>query len=225
VPPDALARKEGPDWRGAAAAATVKVVSVRVEGGRMMQAPRFEGLGAVLALSVTLAAAGCAAGPQSPPPDTTASTLSVGFRDYDNRTAIDLRHQAGVGETTVPAGVAAVWGILPAIFEQLEIDVTHVDASAGEMGNPGYRARRVGGERMSRWLDCGRSLVRANADEYEVRLAVVVQLLGAENGTRVRTTVDAYARDRSVSGGSVHCLSWGHLERRIGELVMERLEA
>ena len=191
----------------------------------MMQAPRFQCVGMVLAWIAALTAAGCATSPASRPAETNTSTLSVGFRDYDNRTSIDLRHQAGVGETTVPAGLTAVWGILPAVFEQLEIDITHVDASAGEMGNPGYRARRVGGERMSRWLDCGRSLVRSNADEYEVRLAVVVQLLAAEHGTTVRTTVDAYARDRSVSGGSVHCLSWGSLERRVGELVMEMLEA
>ena len=51
----------------------------------------------------------------------------------------------------------------------------------------------------------------------------MVQLLPTTIGTTVRTTVDAYARDRSQSGGSVHCISNGRLERRIPELVGERL--
>jgi hypothetical protein len=130
-----------------------------------------------------------------------------------------------VGQTLVAASLTEIWGVLPAVFEQLDIDVTIVDAGTGVMGNTGYRARRVEGERMSRWLDCGRGLLRANADEYEVTLSVIVQLLPSlEGATTVRTTVDAYARDRSLSAGSVHCLSWGHLERRVGELVRERVE-
>jgi hypothetical protein len=57
-----------------------------------------------------------------------------------------------------------------------------------------------------------------------VTLAVMVQLVTAADGrTVVRTTLDAYARDPSTSSASVHCITWGSLERRIGELVIERL--
>jgi hypothetical protein len=179
-----------------------------------------------LSLLVALAATGCATPPRNPPAETNVSTLSVGYRDSDAQSAVDLRHQPGVGQATLLASLTEIWGVLPSVFEQLDIDVTHVDAAAGVMGNTGYRARRVAGERMSAWLDCGRGLMRANADEYEVRLSVMVQLLpAAEGATTVRTTVDAYARDRSLSAGSVHCLSWGHLERRIGELIQERIDA
>jgi hypothetical protein len=181
-------------------------------------------LGLPLLCGVTVGA--CALPPRNPPPATNVSTLSVGFRDSDAQDAVDLRHQPDVAETAVPARLTEVWGVLPSVFEQLEIDVARVDAGAGVMGNPGYRARRVEGERMSRWLDCGRGLIRANADEYDVTLSVIVQLLPAADGlTTVRTTVDAYARDRSLNAGSVHCISWGHLERRVGELVQQRLGA
>ena len=179
--------------------------------------------GARSALVLVLWMGACALPPRTPPPETNSSTLNVGFRDYDNHTAVDLRHQPGVGVMTVPASATSVWGVLPAVFEQLEIDVNVVQAEDGIMGNDGYRARRIEGQRLSRWLDCGRGPVQANADEYQVTLTVIVQLLVAQAGTTLRTTVDAYARERGVSGGAIHCLSWGNLERRIPQLVMERL--
>jgi hypothetical protein len=67
--------------------------------------------------------------------------------------------------------------------------------------------------------------MRPFADEYEVTLSVIVQVLVADAGaTKVRTLVDAYARDRTMSSGPVHCISSGTLERRVGELVAERLD-
>ena len=177
---------------------------------------------ASLAELLALCVSACAA-PASNAPSSTLSTVGVERRDGSNR-LVDLRHQPDVGETTVPAGLTAVWGVLPSVFEQLEIEVSRVDAANGVMGNEGYRARSVEGERMSRWLDCGRGPVQANADEYQVTLTVLVQLFGASQGTVVRTTVDAYARGRDISGSSVHCVSWGRLERRIPELVLELLE-
>lgn len=176
------------------------------------------------AVSLALLLGACAPRRQNPPPTTSVSSVGVGFQASDAATTLDLRHQADVGETTVPASVTSVWGVLPEVFDQLEIDLTFVDASSGAMGNGGFRARRVEGERMSRWLDCGRDLIQATADVYDVTLSVLVQLLVVgENATTVRTTIDAYARGRGGSGGRVHCVSWGTLERRIPELVMARL--
>jgi hypothetical protein len=177
-----------------------------------------------VAVSGVLTIGACASPPRNPPADTNINTVSVGFRDSDSNSSVDLRHRPDVGESIVPAGLRSVWVTLPEVFEQLEIEVNHVDASQGTLGNTGYHARRVEGERMSRWLDCGRGLVRAIADEYQVTLSVVVQLLPARaDSTAVRTTVDAYARDRSLGSSSIHCVSWGRLERRVGELVLERL--
>jgi hypothetical protein len=177
---------------------------------------------AIVALLLALATTDCAVAPPNAAP-TTVTRLGVERRDGNNPNPIDLRHQPGVGRTTIPASLTSVWSELAGVLGQLEIAISHVDAGAGTIGNTGYRARRVEGEPMSRWLDCGRGPVRANADVYEVTLTVLVQLHPADNGTTVQTTVDAYARDRSTSGGSVHCLSWGNLERRVPELVLERL--
>jgi len=177
---------------------------------------------AVLAMIMALPVVACSTHTSNPPP-TRVNTLGMERRDGNDR-LVELRHQPDVGETTVPASLRAVWGVLPGVFEQLEIELSVFDAANAVIGNRGYRARTVEGERMSRWLDCGRGPVRPYADEYQVTLTVMVQLLSADNGTVVRTTVDAYARGRDSGGSGVHCISWGSLERRIPELVMETLE-
>jgi len=167
----------------------------------------------------------------SPPPQSAGNTptlTTVFVATSVDRTprGVDLRHQSTVGERAVTASVSQVWGVLPGIFEQLEIETTTVDPSQGLMGNAGYTARRVEGRRLSDYLDCGRSFGREYADQYAVTLTVLVQLVTAADGrTVVRTIMDGYARDPSTSSSSVHCITWGSLERRIGDLVVERVGA
>lgn len=141
------------------------------------------------------------------------------------RDPVNLRNQATVGQRTLTATVTQVWAVLPAVFAQLGIEATRVDSSEGVIGNPAYRARRIEGKRMSEYLDCGRSFGSNYADQYAVTLGILVQLVSSPGGgTVVRTVVDAYARDPSQNGNAVHCITWGSLERRIGDLVAERLE-
>ena len=183
-------------------------------------------LGAALPLVATLGLlAGCL-GPPPQPARNTPTLTTVFVAPSANRTprGVDLRHESTIGERTVTASVSEVWGVLPGIFEQLEIEPTTVDPSQGLMGNAGYRARRVEGRRLSDFVDCGRSLGREYADQYAVTLTVLVQLVTATDGrTVVRTIMDGYARDPSTSSSSVHCITWGSLERRIGDLVVERV--
>ena len=164
----------------------------------------------------------------APQPGNTPTLTTVFVAPSANRTprGVDLRHESTVGERSVEATVTQVWGVLPGIFEQLAIETTTVDPSQALIGNAGYRARRIEGRRLSTYFDCGRVMGREYADSYTVTLAVMVQLVTAADGrTVVRTILDAYARDPSTSSASVHCITWGSLERRIGDLVVERLEA
>ena len=176
-----------------------------------------------LLLCLTLAAAACATPPPPAPPETRVTTIGVEGRHIRNPLVYDLRHQSDVGRRTVPASPAAIWGVLSDVFDQLEIGVSYVDASAGVIGNEGYRARTIEGVRLSRWIDCGVGTLRPKADSHHVTLAVMVQLLPVENGTTVETTVEASAQDPSQSSGSMHCVSHGRIEQRIPELVMEQL--
>ncbi len=187
----------------------------------MANASLFRGRPALLlALTFFL---GCAPRP-SAPPGARPNLASVILQTPDDTRQVNFRNESSVGQRTVAATVAQAWGVLPAVLAQLEIEVASIDPREAVMGNPGYRARRIEGERMSRYLDCGRSFGREYADHYAVTLAVQVQLVpSADGGTIVRTFLDAYARDQATSGSSVHCITRGSLERRVGELVAERL--
>jgi hypothetical protein len=178
------------------------------------------------AISILFCALGACVGTPSPNVGTTPTLTTVFVVPPMDRTprSIDLRHQPTVGEHPVTATVSEVWAVLPEIFAQLEIEATTFDPGGAVIGNDGFRARRVGGERLSSYLDCGRSFGREYADAYAVTLAVLVQLATASDGrTLVRTIMDAYARDPSQSGTSVHCITRGSLERRIGDLVVEKV--
>ena len=141
------------------------------------------------------------------------------------RGTLDLSTEASVRDSILPASRASVWSALPSVFETLEMDTPTVDAASLMIGNARFRPRRrIGGERPSRYFDCGSGPGGDYADRYQVTLYLMVQLRSAPGGgTMVRTTLDASARPRDVAGGSVHCGSKGSLERRIVELILENL--
>jgi len=128
---------------------------------------------------------------------------------------------SSVWDSVVARPRAAIWAVMPDVFETLGIEATTVDPRSFVIGNPGSRVTLIGGSpRLSAYLQCGTGLVGPNADRYDVTLQVMVQLMGdPSGGTLLRTTLDAYARPRDSSGDPIHCSSQRTLERRILDLV------
>ena len=124
----------------------------------------------------------------------------------------------------VAAPVDSVWLVLAEVYDRLEIPVGLRDRGRWNFGNPGYQAHRIEGERLSRYLDCGRGLGPPRADQYSVTMLVLTRLTEAEGGTMVATTVDGSAKPRAVSGSAVACASEGRLELRLVQLIVEVLE-
>jgi hypothetical protein len=116
------------------------------------------------------------------------------------------------------APVDQAWAALPGAYAALGLQRAHaVDgAERTYRAGPATVPRRLGGERPSRFLDCGTTVSMPNADGYEVTLEIVTRLRpeGAA-ATRVETVVHATARPRETSGNLVSCTSNGQLERRI----------
>ena len=112
------------------------------------------------------------------------------------------------------------WSRLPAIFEELGVEVTYSNPATYTMGNRGARIRRIGGERLSRYVDCGYgTTAQPYADQYEVTMGLMVTLTEVEDGTQVTVRVEGSAKPRSVSGHAVNCSSKGTLELRILSLI------
>src|SRR5690242_15604605 len=82
--------------------------------------------------------AACASSP-APDPGTAPTFTTVFVAQPMSQTrSIDLRHESTVGERGVTATVSEVWGALPEIFAQLEIETTTVDPGGPVIGNDGY---------------------------------------------------------------------------------------
>ena len=164
--------------------------------------------------------AGCAAGsgataapPAGPPPRVDA----VG-NGYDVR----LSDDAEAAVTRLEAAPEAAWTALMAAYGKLEIPLATVDAAGRTVGNPGFSVRRrLGGQPLSHYLDCGTNLTGIIANSYIVKLSVGSKLTPeAQGGTTLETRVTASATSPQGTGsGPVRCSSTGRLESDIAKLA------
>lgn len=158
----------------------------------------------------------------SDPGGTTRATPQRSMVEGGGFGGIELFTQPGVSERTIDAASVDVWEILPSVFEQLQIPITLSDPGKKELGNQGYRARRIEGSRMSKYFRCGTGMLGALADEYNITLSIVTRLTDAPGGgTRILTVVDAIGRPRATSGNPLRCESSGVLELRVAQLIAE----
>jgi hypothetical protein len=120
--------------------------------------------------------------------------------------------------TDLDVAMGDAWTRLPAAFASLGLPGgTASESSRTLTVGPVVVARRLGGARLSTYLNCGNSLSHPNADTHSVHLTVVSQLVDTGGRTRVETRVHATATPRVTSGAAVACSSSGALERRIAQ--------
>ena len=130
---------------------------------------------------------------------------------------------------TLRVDAARAWDQLPAVYQALGLPVNASDARLRRIAVTGYQARRIEGQPLSRFLDCGRGLTAGDyADNYQVYLSMETRLVTTSAGpepsrSTVASTLSANARPRAVSGNPVPCQSLGRLERRVTELLQQRL--
>lgn len=125
----------------------------------------------------------------------------------------------------IAASSEEVWAVLQVVYDELGIPLEVVSIPGRYMGNPDFTPRRIGGQRLSRFLDCGYGMTATpRADDYRVNMAVITRLGAAEGGrTSVVTEISANAEARDVSADPVQCSSKGRLETTIVEMITEKL--
>ena len=125
------------------------------------------------------------------------------------------------------ASMHQAWAALIATYQQLEIPLDLEDTANRRLGNPRVRGRRIGGERLSRYFECGQSSMgRPRADQYDVTYSIFSRIIKDDDGrTVLLTELDGSARPTSVSTNPVHCESKGTLEQRIADIVSELLQS
>jgi hypothetical protein len=136
-------------------------------------------------------------------------------------TPIILQTEGSTSEHAIAAPADEVWRVLVTVFESLEIPVTELSGMRA-VENRGYPARRIDGQRMSRFFECGSNVTGEIADSYRVTVSVRSSVEATSVASSVVVTeLDAVATARDTRSGELHCSSKGTLERLIGERVRE----
>src|SRR6185503_15827013 len=123
--------------------------------------------------------------------------------------------------TVVPLPIHQVWAAVRTVYAQFAIPVNLLRTANYQIGNRGYRPRRVGGERPSYYVDCGSGPGAASyADAYSVTMTVLttLQQVGYDL-TAITTVVTATAKPRDANVDPVPCTSRGTLEQQIAGLL------
>jgi hypothetical protein len=169
----------------------------------------------LLALASTVA---CAA-PGTPPAE---SVTRVGVTSQIGNMGItELHTEPGRAAHTLPLPPDSVWRSLPRVYEMLGIAEAGAVPDERLFGARNFRPRRIEGNRLSRYIDCGMGATATpKADEYEVTMTLVSEVQPAgDAGTTLETLLQASGRPRAAAGNRVSCQSNGTLEKRIAELV------
>lgn len=137
---------------------------------------------------------------------------------------IDWQQQRTYDETRLLVDVDKAWAAVPAAYGELGIAPTLVDSKQHVFGNAGATYRRqMGHQRMSRYFDCGSTAGMSNADDYDLLVRVITQVMPAEGGLSiVRTQAEATGHATATSGQVVRCASTGALEERIAHMVSDQ---
>jgi len=138
------------------------------------------------------------------------------------RVNLRTEDQTRLGELAVDYDRA--WALLPEVLQGIGLSIGAIEPEAGRVSHRGERVRRINGERMSTYLDCGiGSTAQPYANLYEVALGYEVVMAHSQRSgiVEVEMRIEATAKPRDVSGNPLSCTSEGALER----LVFTRLQA
>lgn len=116
----------------------------------------------------------------------------------------------------------SIFVALEKAFAELKIPIEARDPQTGLLRNLNAEvSRRIGGQAMSRYLDCGRGFSGNNADFYRITLAISAWVEPAGGAPeRLLVAIAASGRDPAGSRSAYSpCTSRGALEKRIAERV------
>lgn len=161
----------------------------------------------------------------SSPNEDTAREDLIMVGSEDGRTiTLPVRTETVAQRTTIDAPRDDIWALLPAVYEEVGLPAPAADRSTWTVAVQNHSImRRVGSERMSRLIDCGRNMDGDNADTHRIRLSVRTWLEPGTNGTGVNSRVEATAQSVEGRAGSMTCTSRGELELLIANALNARL--
>ena len=130
---------------------------------------------------------------------------------------ITLHPERSESRKTLDFSPTRVWATLPAAYQALPLPIDGLDNTRRSISGTANPYRQFLGSPVSRFVDCGSTIVGPSADSYTVHLRVrsEVDSVGAAS-SGVTTSVDATGNS---SGSIVRCTSTGLIERMVNDQV------
>jgi hypothetical protein len=176
-----------------------------------------------LSLLLAATATACALAPAGPGP---TSQTPISIATPSGQTNMTLTHADPAAANRVHAPPDSVWRALVQVYHDLDVPVdVRSDVERG-IGVRAWRTRRIAGQRMSTWVDCGSGVAGPYANSYSITVSILSQVAAERSGSTITTQLRASARSTAgASGQTLTCRSKGALEGHILQAVMEKLEA
>lgn len=174
----------------------------------------------LLTLALAPGALACATAPAgSARPERVESVTvesEIGRRDYK------LRPDVSGFRTPFELPASQVWAALPTAYRVLPIPVDGLDSARHFISGSALTHRQFLRRPVSRFVDCGSTIVGPNADSYNVRLRIQSKVDSITSTTSsLHTWLDATGS--SSVGTAIRCTSSGELEGLVKDQVKELL--
>ncbi len=170
---------------------------------------------------LVLAGVGCSSSSELRDRGGTVSTPTVISTGDGGSLRIDTQTEQGGRTETLVMSADSAFAHLSGVYGRLGIETPTLVTRERTIGNPEVVARRqLAGERPSRFFECGSTATGvALADSYEIRMAILTQVVPADDGTGslITTRASATARPVTSGGNQVTCRTKGEIERRIAQ--------
>ena len=161
----------------------------------------------------------CASSPSSDPSISMPTERTVAVDDQNvYRTTVLPNARA-----PIPAPPARAFEALKQVYAELEIPPGTNDPATGRFGNTDFwKSRRLGGQPMSTYLNCGESFTGASANNYRIYISLLSMIRpDGKGGAELETAFSAQAQNmEGTSGDRIPCGSTGRLEERIRKTLL-----
>lgn len=154
----------------------------------------------------------------------TPSERTISISTPDNAVNADIRmtRDEYLARDALLAPRDAVWAAVADAFEEVGLPAPQLDETrwTASVENHVVR-RRLGDQRLSRYLECGSGMTGAYADERRIYMTVTMQLQEGETAeeTTIMTRVTAVAEQPSGVSGTMSCSSRGSLEQTLANAL------
>jgi hypothetical protein len=165
--------------------------------------------------------AGACAPPAGAPPTPARQPETISIESPTSSASVILRRDPSESSVSFALPASRVWAAVPSAYNALPIPIQAIDSLRRYIQGAAPAYRQFLRTPVSRFVDCGTTLVGPSADTYHLQIAIETRVdsLGPSTSS-LSTHITATG---SGSGGTARCATTGSLEKLVETQVEELL--